>query len=94
MQLFSNSDFSESFPVNLLWGRAGYTLTVSDQVTLEEFSALMKGELSGRDPMQTVRAVFSVLSRPDGKRESDSLVTLEKLLAINKEFEVRCILTT
>jgi hypothetical protein len=36
---------------------------VSDgQVTLEEFSALMTGELSGRDPAETLGSMFAVLS--------------------------------
>jgi hypothetical protein len=38
-----------------------HTCTHTHQVTLEEFGALMKGELSGRDPTEAARAVFAVL---------------------------------
>jgi Ca2+-binding EF-hand superfamily protein len=60
-------------------------------VTLEEFSALMMGELSGRDPEEMLRVVFALMSRseePD-KRESDGLITLKKLQSICNEFKVR-----
>jgi Ca2+-binding EF-hand superfamily protein len=57
-------------------------------VDLEEFTALMKGELGGRDPMEAVRAVFAYLSRHDGDRQSDGLITLGKLQAACKELEV------
>ena len=57
-------------------------------VDLEEFTALMKGELGGRDPMEAVRAAFAYLSRHDGDRQSDGLITLGKLQAACKELEV------
>ena len=55
---------------------------------LEEFTALMKGELGGRDPMEAVRAVFAYLSRHNGDRQSDGLITLGKLQAVCKELQV------
>ena len=58
-------------------------------VTLEEFSALMMGELSGRDPDEMLRAVFALLSKPDEDMESDGLITLKKLRAVCNEFKVR-----
>ena len=65
------------------------------QVTLEEFKSLMKGELSGRDPMEAVLAVFAALSRPpagSGNRNStdptSACITLETLRAACSEFEV------
>ena len=33
------------------------------QVTLEEFSAIMTGEISGQDPYEEARTAFTVLSR-------------------------------
>ena len=57
-------------------------------VTLAEFSALMMGELSGRDPQETLRAVFALLSRPDGDPGSDGLVTLRKMQGVCAEFKV------
>ena len=48
----------------------------------------MQGELNGRDPMGEVRAIFSVLSRPNGDGRHDGLITLSKLQAACHEFEV------
>ena len=45
------------------------------KVTLEEFSALMMGELSGRDPQEMLRAAFFVLSAPDGNTQTCLLYT-------------------
>ena len=60
-------------------------------VTLEEFSALMMGELSGRDPEEMLRAVFAVLSRSDepDERGNDGFITLKKLQSACNEFKVR-----
>ena len=57
-------------------------------VTLEEFSALMMGELSGKDPKESLRAVFALLSRPDGVSEFDGYITLDKLQSVCTEIQV------
>ena len=58
------------------------------KVTLEEFSALMTGEISGQDPYEEARTVFTVLSRPDTERDHDGLITLGKLEAVCQEYKV------
>jgi Ca2+-binding EF-hand superfamily protein len=58
-------------------------------VTPEEFSALMMGELSGRDPKLTLRSVFALLSRSDGDGRNDGLITKGKLMSVCHEFKVR-----
>ena len=57
-------------------------------VTPEEFSALMMGELSGRDPKDTLRLVFALLSRADGDGGSDGVITKGKLRGVCDEFKV------
>ncbi len=64
------------------------TLIGDGKVTLEEFSALMTGELSGQDPYEEARIAYTVLSRPDGDRTSEGLITLKKLEAVCSEFAV------
>ena len=64
------------------------TIAGDGTVTLEEFSALMKGELSGHDPMEVVRAAFSVLCRHEGNAAGEQRITLETLQEACKEFEV------
>jgi Ca2+-binding EF-hand superfamily protein len=67
------------------------TIIEDGAVTLDEFTALMTGELSGRDPVDTVRAVFAVLSGGDaGKRQrvEESIITLESLVEASKKYEV------
>jgi Ca2+-binding EF-hand superfamily protein len=58
------------------------------QVTLDEFSALVTGEMGGYVPYEEARAVFTVLSRSDGDSKNDGLVTLGKLERVCSEFEV------
>ncbi len=58
-------------------------------MSLDEFSAVMMGVISGRGPLEDVKAVFAVLSRSDGLPEHDGLITPSKLRAANQEFEVR-----
>ena len=63
---------------------------VSDgAVTLDEFNALMMGELSGGDPRETLYAIFAVLSQSSGGNVLTSLITLSKLQAACKDFKVR-----
>ncbi len=59
------------------------------QVTLEEFTSLMKGELSGKDPWEELRAVFAVLSQDDGNAHHRDLISLDKLKAASRAFHVR-----
>ncbi len=63
------------------------------QVTLEEFSALMTGEVGGADPRDRLRAIFATLSREDTAKGgalagSPGLITLPKLEAVCREFKV------
>jgi Ca2+-binding EF-hand superfamily protein len=58
------------------------------KVTLEEFSALMTGEMGGQDPYEESRIAFAMLSRPDEDRTCDNLITLRKLEAVCEEFAV------
>ncbi len=59
------------------------------KVTLEEFSALMTGEIGGHSPYEEARSVFALLSRPDGDRRFDGLITLSKLEAVCMEYQVK-----
>jgi Ca2+-binding EF-hand superfamily protein len=64
------------------------TLVGDGTVTLEEFSALMRGEVSGIDPYEEAQIAYSVLSRPDEERNNDNLITFKKLEAVCREYEV------
>ncbi len=59
------------------------------QVTLDEFSALMTGEIGGYKPYEEARSVFSLLSRPDGDSRNDGLITLGKLESVCSEYQVQ-----
>ena len=62
-------------------------------VTLEEFSALMTGEVGGADPRDTLRAIFATLSREgpeaEGRAGARGLITVPKLEAVCRDFKVR-----
>lgn len=64
------------------------SIAADGTVTLDEFTSLMMGEINGRDPMDNVEAVFTILSKSDGNRDADGLITVAKLNAACKEFEV------
>ncbi len=68
------------------------TLMSDGQVTLEEFSALMTGELGKQDPFEEARKAFTILSRSDGNIRYDGLITLSKLEAVCTEYKVICLL--
>jgi Ca2+-binding EF-hand superfamily protein len=60
-------------------------------VTLDEFEALMTGELGGRNPVETLLAVFAVLSNCNldrGKSVEDSYITLATLSEACDMYEV------
>ena len=57
-------------------------------VTLEEFSALMMGELSGKAPQETLRAVFALLSRSESDQIEDSLITFKNLQSVCRKYKV------
>jgi calcium-binding protein CML len=57
-------------------------------VSLEEFTSLMKGELSGKDPWEDLRAVFELLSKNDGNHDHSEVITFDKLLAVSQAFNV------
>jgi Ca2+-binding EF-hand superfamily protein len=59
-------------------------------VTLEEFSSLMMGQLSGRDPKENMLSVFAVLSQSEGGEfVDDKGITLEKLETVCDMYKVR-----
>jgi Ca2+-binding EF-hand superfamily protein len=58
------------------------------KVTLDEFSALMTGEIGGYKPYEEARTVFALLSRSDGDETRDGLITLNKLEAVCMEYQV------
>ncbi len=64
------------------------TLISDGKVTLEEFTALMTGELSGQDPYDEARSAFALLSRPDSNSQYDGLITFSKLEAVCRELQV------
>ena len=64
------------------------------KVTLEEFSALMTGEImsgdiGGHALFEEARTAFAVLSKTDGDSRNDGLITLNKLKAACTEFQVQ-----
>ncbi len=59
------------------------------KVTLEEFSALMTGDIGGHVLYEEARTAFAVLSRSDGDSMNDGLITLSKLEAVCLEFRVQ-----
>ncbi len=64
------------------------TIASDGEVSLEEFTTLMTGAILGRNPMEEVHTVFAALSRSNGQRENDGLVTLEKLRKVCQDFKV------
>ncbi len=57
-------------------------------MTLEEFTTLMMGALSGRDPKETLLSVFTLLSRPTASEGGEGLITLGKLSTVCRELKV------
>ncbi len=64
------------------------TIVADGKVTLDEFTGLMTGEVRGRDPFEEARTAFAVLSQSDRDQTYDGVVTLSKLEAVCKKFEV------
>ena len=60
----------------------------SNSVSLEEFRALMKGELTMADPREEVKAIFMALSSTEGDNDP-GVITLSKLRAAAQKFHVR-----
>lgn len=58
------------------------------KVSLEEFMALMTGEVLGRNQYEEAQTVFAALCKSDGQSEHDNLITLGKLEAACRQFEV------
>jgi Ca2+-binding EF-hand superfamily protein len=58
-----------------------------EAINLHEFAALMKGELSGRDPLDEILMTFEAFHKPcDDQRE---LINLDKLRRTCKEYGVK-----
>ena len=70
-----------------------HLLEGNGSVTLEEFSALMRGEIGGADPRDTLWAIFATLSREgpeaEGRAGARGLITVPKLEAVCRDFKVR-----
>jgi Ca2+-binding EF-hand superfamily protein len=61
-----------------------------DAITLEEFTALMKGEINGRDHLEDLRAIFSALEKENSPSDPrPGLVTLEKLQRACSKFHLQ-----
>jgi Ca2+-binding EF-hand superfamily protein len=65
------------------------TIVADGKVSLDEFTGLMTGEVRGREPFEEARTVYTVLSQSDGDRQYDGVITLSKLEAVCKKFEVK-----
>ncbi len=87
-----DSESSTNILPNLKGASSSHNLLdsiVSDgKVTLTEFIALMTGEVLGRNQHEEAQTVFAALCRPDGESRHDNLVTLSKLEAVCRDFEV------
>ena len=64
------------------------TIAADGSVSLEEFTALMMGEISGRDSMDNLHSVFHVLSSTNESSGHENLITLTKLQQACQTFEV------
>ena len=64
------------------------TIVADGKVTLDEFTALMTGEVRGRDPFEEARTAFAVLSQSDGDHKFDKVITLSKLEDVCRKYEV------
>lgn len=60
----------------------------SDSVSLEEFTALMKGELTMLDPREDVTTIFTALSSIEGEKDP-GVITISKLRAATQRFNLR-----
>ncbi len=58
------------------------------KVTLDEFTAMMTGEVLGRNQFEEAQTVFAALSRPDGDERHNNLITTGKLEAACLEYGV------
>ena len=65
------------------------TVMADGELSLEEFTSLMKGELAGRHPMEELRDVYAALSRSDGQAEHEGRITLDKLRQACRDFRLR-----
>ncbi len=62
----------------------------SDAITLEDFTALMKGEINERDHLEDLRAIFSALEKENSPSDPrPGLVTLEKLQRACSKFHLQ-----
>ncbi len=69
-------------------------IVADGKVTLDEFTALMTGEVRGRDPFEEARTAYAILSQSDGERKHEGVITLRKLESVCHQFEVFLSLVT
>ena len=68
---------------------AGPGSSSSDEISLEEFTSLMKGEINGRDPLEEIRLIFIVLQKSDSPDDQyPNIVTLAKLQRACRQFQL------
>lgn len=90
----SNSSISGFTTTSKKHARGGETssslldIMADGTMTLEEFSTVMMGKITGHSPIEDVRSVYYVLSKSDGRPEHDGLITLSKLQAVCRDFKV------
>ena len=60
----------------------------SNSISLDEFTAMMKGELLVVNPLDEIRAIFTVLSCIDGEHDP-GFITLNKLRMATQTFQIR-----
>ncbi len=80
---------NSSLTLNRSGSWTGSVSSRSDEISLEEFTSLMKGEINGRDPLEEIRLVFAVLKKSDGPDDKHpNMVTLAKLQRACREFQL------
>jgi calcium-binding protein CML len=86
---FKNKQIASSSGEVPVGGNSVMSDIIADgEVSVDEFTALMKGELSGKDPWEELRAAFALLSKDDGNAKHRDLITFEKLVVASKAFKI------
>jgi Ca2+-binding EF-hand superfamily protein len=80
-------DSNSSGDLSSSWAVPGSS--TSDEISLEEFTLLMKGEINGRDPLEEIRLIFAVLQKSDSLNDQHpDIITLAKLQRSCREFQL------
>ena len=73
---------------NLNRGAKGNSFDGSDTLTIDEFTALMKGELLLADPLEEIRAIFAAVSGIEKEGDSTT-ISLGKLRLAAQKYQIR-----